>query len=208
MKSPYDGLREEQWRAKTEELLTAHPLDREEIIDITLSCWSAIFETKIGGKAQIGVHIFPRPQIMGTFLHELIPLEFSDRYPGTWRREEEAREKDLVFIPDPAQSVEIKTSSHKSKIFGNRSYAQQQGRTKKTKSGYYLAVNFEKFDRKKLDAQPRILRIRFGWLDGSDWVAQQSSTGQQAWLPPSIYDGKLLLIYSLSRRAVAELFRA
>ena len=40
-------------------------------------------------------------------------------------------------------SVEIKTSSNKSKIFGNRSYAQKSENEKKDKSGYYLAINFE-----------------------------------------------------------------
>ena len=194
MKSPYAGLREGQWQAKTEELLAAHPLDIEEIVDVTLACWEAILVTQIGGKAQIGVHIFPRPQIMGTFLHELIPLELSERYPGTWRREETADEKDLVFVPDSTQSVEIKTSSNKSRIFGNRSYAQKGNLTKKSKSGYYLAVNFEKFS--GTDSQPRILRIYFGWLDGSDWIGQKAATGQQARLPMAIYGGKLLLIHS------------
>lgn len=194
MNSPYAGLQEKQWQAKTAELLSAHPLDREEIVDVTLACWEAILATRIGGKAQIGVHIFPRPQIMGTFLHELIPLEFSDRYPGIWRREETADEKDLVFVPDPTQSVEIKTSSHKWQVFGNRSYAQQGKLTKKSKSGYYLTVNFGKFD--GTDVQPRIFRIYFGWLDGSDWIGQKAPTGQQARLPRTIYGGKLLLIHS------------
>ena len=87
MSDPYEGLREDQWRTKTEELLSAHPLDIDEVVDVVLGCWGSIFRTRIGGKALIGVHIFPRPQVMGSFLHELIPLEFSARYPGIWRRE-------------------------------------------------------------------------------------------------------------------------
>lgn len=47
---------------------------------------------------------------MGMFLHELIPLDFAARYPGIWRREQTANEKDLVYIPDADLSVEIKTS--------------------------------------------------------------------------------------------------
>jgi hypothetical protein len=88
------------------------------------------------------VDLFPRPQIMAYFLHELIPLEFSDRYPGIWRREETSDEKDLVYIPDQWFSVEIKTSSSNGRIFGNRSYTQETQTIKKSKSGYYLAVNF------------------------------------------------------------------
>ncbi len=195
MSSPYDGLDSSQWASKTEDLLAAHPLDKGEIVEVTLSAWDAIFATKIGGKAQIGVHIFPRPQIMGTFLHELIPLEFGDRYPGIWRREEAVSEKDLVHIPDAAFSVEIKTSSNKNQIFGNRSYAQKGNSSKKGKSGYYITVNFEKFDSSK--KQPRIRRICFGWIDGSDWIGQKSATGQQARLPQEIYGSKLLLLHSI-----------
>lgn len=96
------------------------------------------------GKTLIGVHVFPRPQIMGMFLHELIPLEFAERYPDIWRREQSVDEMDLVYIPDipdTEQSVEIKTSSSASRIFGNRSYAQSGKLLKKAKSGYYLTVN-------------------------------------------------------------------
>jgi len=108
-----------------------HPLNPHEIVEVVLTCWEAILRTKIGGKAQVGTHIFPRPQAMGTFLHELIPLELSDRYPGIWRRETSADEKDLVYIPDRDRSVEIKTSSSKNQVFGNRSYAQSGGNLKK-----------------------------------------------------------------------------
>lgn len=87
MSGPYVGLHRSRWEAKTQELLASHPLGADEIVEVVLSCWNAIFQTRIGGKAQIGVHIFPRPQIMGMFLHELIPLEFAERYPGIWRRE-------------------------------------------------------------------------------------------------------------------------
>lgn len=194
MKSPYHGLAIERWHEKTTELLDAHPLNCNEIVEVTLDCWSSIFRTKIGGRATIGVHIFPRPQIMGTFLHELIPLEFSSRYPKQWRREQSADEKDLVFVPDNKLSVEIKTSSHKSQIFGNRSYAQKSTARKKKRHGYFLTVNFEKF--KKGKSKPKILRICFGWLDDDDWIGQRAPTGQQAHLPGEIYGRKLLEIYS------------
>lgn len=193
MSSPYAGLGTNQWKARTEELVRAHPLTKEEIVDVTLGCWNSIFATKIGGKAQVGIHILPSPQTMGVFLHELIPLEFSDRYPGVWRREESADEKDLVHIPDPSLSVEIKTSSHRSQVFGNRSFAQPGNSTKKAKSGFYLTVNFEKFT--KSGRRPDIRAIRFGWLDDTDWKAQKAATGQQASLPSDVYDGKLLLIH-------------
>ena len=84
---------------------------------------------------------------MGSYLHELIPLEFEHRYPGTWRKQRTKNEKDLVYVPDDYFSVEIKSSSHKSNIFGNRSYGQQrlEADGQKKKSGFYLAINIEKF---------------------------------------------------------------
>ena len=195
MTSPYDGVLPERWHIKTEELLASHPLAKEEVVEVAHVCWDGIFDSVIAKRARIGVDIRPKPQVMGMFLHELIPLEFSSRYPGVWRRDDAAEEKDLVYVPDGSMSVEIKTSSHKTQIFGNRSYAQPRRRGKKAKSGYYIAINFEKFPRS--GRRPRIVRIHFGWLDGFDWVAQKAATGQQARLPAGVYGGKLRLIYAV-----------
>ncbi len=184
-----------QWRQKTLELIKAHPLDPTEILKVTQAVWEDIFESGIGSKPfKIGTDLFPKPQIMGFFLHELIPLEFIRRYPGQWRGEATARDKDMVYIPDPHFSIEIKTSSHKSKIFGNRSYAQEAKGNKKSKSGYYMAINFEKFS-KGATAIPSLLRVRFGWLDYTDWRGQAAATGQQANLSSEVEDGKLLELF-------------
>lgn len=194
MTSPYLGLPPEEWAARTAQLVEAHPLDAREIVAVTLSSWQAIFESRIG-RFRIGTEIAPKPQIMGFLLHELIPLEFSARYPATWSRERSASDKDLVYLPDPSLSVEIKTSSHRARIFGNRSYAQPADSTKKSKSGHYLAINFEAFRGK---SQPAITRIRFGWLDGADWIGQASQTGQRAGLDPAAEKSKLAVLYQRS----------
>jgi hypothetical protein len=193
--SPYAGLAENAWLKKTEELVSAHPLKTSEIRCVVLQAWSDIFDSKLGPhNFQIGRHIFPKPQIMGFFLHELIPLEIASRYPGKWRGDQTAADKDLVYIPDNLFSVEIKTSSHPTRIFGNRSYAQPaESVGKKNKSGYYLTVNFGKFDQS--GANPKILLIRFGWIDHSDWIGQAAASGQQAHLTPSADRLKLLTIH-------------
>lgn len=200
--SPYAGLPPHEWRAKTEELVGAYPLPPNDIVDATLKAWANIFESSLGG-FKIGVNIFPKPQIMGFFLHELIPLELSRKYPGQWREDRGAGEKDVVYIPNPLLSAEIKTSSHPSKIFGNRSYAQEgeTGKTKKDKSGYYIAVNFEPFTFNRQGepdpaVKPRVLKIRFGWLDHLDWTGQKAATGQQANLSTAVENGKLLTLYA------------
>lgn len=194
MTSPYAQLSPDMWSSKTQQLIAAYPLQMEELVDVVRSSWTSLFESRIGTKQfRIGEHLFPKPQIVAFFMHELIPLELAARYPGVWRGEETAADKDAVYIPNDAYSIEIKTSSHATQIFGNRSYAQQGGVGKKSKSGYYLAVNFDKV--KKGAPLPRLRRIRFGWLDHNDWLGQVAETGQQARLSPEVERGKLRLLF-------------
>ncbi|MBS0015874.1 MAG: ScaI family restriction endonuclease [Arthrospira sp. SH-MAG29] len=197
MESPYKQIPISDWESKTLELIQQHPLEPNEIYEVIMQVWREIFESNLTSRNyRIGVDLFPRPQIMGFFLHELIPLEFSNRYPGIWRREQNDYEKDLVYVPDDYFSIEIKTSSSKRNTYGNRSYAQQSstGKTpKKDKSGYYLAVNFQKFDQKQSETQtPEINLVRFGWIDFSDWQGQAAATGQQARLNADVEKYKLL----------------
>jgi hypothetical protein len=130
---------------------------------------------------------------MGFLLHALVPLELQSRYPTLWRPEARKDDKDIVYVPDSRFSVELKTSSHPSQIFGNRSYAQEQTGPGKSKSGYYLAVNFQKFGP---HGAPRVGLIRFGWLDHTDWIGQRAETGQQARLRTESERAKLLTVYS------------
>lgn len=193
-KSPYKGLRPELWEAKTKKLIAAHPLKSDEIVEVVLKAWGEIFASNIGTKPfRIGVHILPSPQIMAFLLHEIIPLELMDRYPGVWQRGQGFEKKDLVFIPDDFYSAEIKASSSGRQIYGNRSYAQIGKGARKSKAGYYLAINFEKFS--QTGVMPKITQIRFGWLDHEDWLGQQSPTGQQAHLSRDADHHKLLSIY-------------
>ena len=140
MQSPYTGLPVQYWEWKTRELIEQHPLDPQEIYDVVIQVWSEIFQSSITSRGyKIGIDLFPTPQIMGFFLHELIPLELASRYPGIWRRDRSAIEKDIVYIPNQEFSIEIKTSSSSRNTYGNRSYAQQSAtglKAKKDKSGY------------------------------------------------------------------------
>lgn len=191
--SPYKNLRQKDWLKKTEELVATHPVPKNEWVQIVLQAWHDIFDSSLGPKKfRIGEHIFPKPQIMGFLLHELIPLELESRYPNLWCGDRCATDKDLVYLPDDRFSVELKTSSHASQIFANRSYAQESSEGKKNKSGYYLAANFGKFSPM---LQPEIVMIRFGWIDHSDWIGQEAATGQQAHLSKAAYESKLLTLY-------------
>jgi hypothetical protein len=138
---------------------------------------------------------------MRYFLHELIPLELARRYPGIWRHKETATEKDLVCLLDDCFSIEIKTSSSNRNTYGNRSFTQLSTtgiEGKKNKSGYYLVVNFQKFNQKLQSSQlPQINLVRFGWLDREDWQGQATATGQQAKLSPAVERYKLLQLPTL-----------
>lgn len=194
---PYANSPVSEWPAITERLVSEHPLKSKEIVEIVLASWSSIFESSIGVHGfKIGQNIFPKPQIMGFFLHELIALEIAARYPDEWRGEINSSDKDIVYLKKNLYSIEIKTSSNPKHIFGNRSYAQESLTGKKSKSGYYLAVNFESLT--LTNTRPVILVIRFGWLDHTDWIAQKSPTGQQARLGLEIYTGKFKTLYSHS----------
>lgn len=193
--SPYIGVSVADWMTVTDRLISKHPLSTDKIVEIVLSSWASIFNSSIGvHQFKIGKDIFPKPQIMGFLIHELIALEVAAQFPNTWRGEETSGDKDIVCLSNDFFSVEIKTSSNPKHIFGNRSYAQDSSKSKKSKSGYYLTVNFEPFSTE--NSNPKILIIRFGWLDHDDWIGQKSSTGQQARLAPDVYKGKLKTLYS------------
>jgi hypothetical protein len=199
MISPYNGLSADRWRAKTREIIKQHLLNSHEIYQIVIKIRNEIFQSTFTTRGyKIGVDLFPRPQIIGALLHELIPLEFSSQYPGIWRREENKDEKDIVYIPDDYFSIELKTSSSSSNIYGNRSYPQKSlagKKSKKSKSGYYLAVNFQKFDNNIKGIQrPQITLVRFGWIDRDDWQGQKSQTGQQSRLSADVERYKLLIL--------------
>lgn len=192
MKSPYQGKAEEQWLKVTTKLINKHPL-KDEIVDVVLQSWEDIFNSKVGSYT-IGKEIFPGPQIMSFFLHELVAHNLSLKYQGVYKVGDAKTEKDIHNMEDPSLGIEVKASSNKDKIFANRSYAQPSSDSEtKDKNGYYLAINFEKFSKKV--KKPRIRLIRFGYLEHKDWIPQKSSTGQQAHLSEQAYKSKLITLY-------------
>lgn len=191
--SPYFDVPMEKRRHVTRDLLDLQPMSGPELIDAVISSWGDIFRSQIG-VARIGVDIQPAPQIMGYLLHELIPLTIS-KTNSDWRRDGSTNEKDLVYIPNEEYSIEIKTSSDKGKIWGNRSFGQDTDDvSKKAKSGYYCAVNFQKW---RDSPSPKIQSIRYGWLDSTDWIGQAAASGQKSSIPDVIYNTQLPQLYKL-----------
>lgn len=184
--SPYADVPPEQWPDITRKLVERHPL-KPFIVDFCLKSWQSILHGKINTYLNMLIcEMSVSPQATGALLHDVIPEYISRNVEGF--RKGNGKEKDIVCEYDDFYSMELKTSSQKS-IYGNRSYAKSAGG--KRKSGYYLAVRFEKINAN----QPELLSIQMGWLDHSDWIPQKSETGQQAALTKEAKEGKLLTLY-------------
>lgn len=79
--SPYENLPEIQWKETTKRLINDHPLSQDVLISTVLEAWDGILRTKIANELQIGIDIFPTPQILGNYLHELIPVLLEKNIP-------------------------------------------------------------------------------------------------------------------------------
>jgi hypothetical protein len=191
MSSPYAGKPESSWLRVTRRLVNLHPLKATLLREVALSTWQRLWQTTVGvGETSVKLSELRVPAtVVGYFFEVLFARELERREPRNWRGTQSKEEKDLVYLPNPAMSVEIKTSGQAGfKVYGNRSYGQKPGNdllVKKEKSGYYLTVNF--FNK-------TLTLIRFGWIDATDWDPQQAPTGQMAGLAPAVYQSKLLAI--------------
>lgn len=193
MKDPYPPD-VSKWPAVTDRMLRRFPIPASELVKIVLASWEDIFHSRIGARGfQIGREIWPEPQIMGFLLHELIPLNLATAYPGVWRRGSADNECDAVHLSNDDWSFEIKTSSSRSGIFGNRSYAHVAESAVKRRGSFFLAVNFGKFGAENV--RPEVTLVRLGFLSARDWVGQRAESGQQAHLTKEARAYKLRIIY-------------
>jgi len=189
--SPYSGRPESAWLGITGKLVEKHPLKRGVLLQAAISTWGTLWQTTVGsGRTSVGLAELKVPAtIIGYFFEILLAMELERRQPMVWRGSQSKDEKDLVYLPDPAFSVEIKTSGQRGfKVYGNRSYGQRTARdvpAKKEKSGYYITVNF---------FGQTLTLLRFGWIDADDWDPQEAPTGQMAGLGKAVYDYELLAI--------------
>jgi hypothetical protein len=191
MSSPYAGKPDSSWLGITKRLVNKHPLKPEVLREVALTTWERLWQTTVGaGPTQVKLSELKVPAtVVGYFFETLFARELEQREPSNWRGTQSKEEKDLVYLPNPTLSVEIKTSGQAGfKVYGNRSYGQKAGNdllVKKEKSGYYVTLNF---------FNQTLPLIRFGWIDAHDWDPQEAPTGQMAGLSPTVYQSKLLPI--------------
>jgi len=154
--------------------------------------WIDLYTASFGDPGlRIGADIFLPAQATGVILERLIAVHLHKKSPS-WRGGNTKVEKDIVYEPELKYSFEVKTSSSRSGLYGNRSTGHRaEGRTK-FRTGYYLVINY------KLptlnDPTGDLLNIRFGWIDDEDWVGQAQPTGQQASIGIELARLKLITI--------------
>jgi len=190
--SPYSDHPRSDWRKITEKLVKTFPLAMKDLVSAVEDAWEDLYTSSFGRTGlQIGADIFLPAQATGVILEKLIAVHLSDKFAG-WRGGREKFEKDIINENELKYSFEIKTSSSRAGLYGNRSTGHRsEGRTK-FRTGYYLVVNY-KLPREN-DPARELQNIRFGWIDDEDWVGQAQPTGQQASIGVELARLKLVTI--------------
>jgi len=192
--SPYTGYPEREWSAITTQLIDEFPLSSEVIISTVEEAWKDLYSSSFGDfRLQIGRDIFLPAQAIGVILERLIAVRLAHQNSG-WRGGQTKSEKDIVCTFNDRYSFEIKTSSSKNSFYGNRSTGYRSDNRLKSRTGYYLIINYKL--PKEDNLERKIWKIRFGWIDDQDWVGQNKPTGQQASIASKIAGLKLVTIKS------------
>jgi hypothetical protein len=155
----------------------AHPLSDEEIVEVVLAAWAELAATTTPTGLNLVSELGIAPRAIGDLLEKLIVRRLANAQPELWRGELCRNDKDVVCLQSARYSFEIKTSTSKASLAGNKSYASSSAAARKSKHGYYLVVNYDHPQRTR---HPQVRSIRFGWLDHEDWQPQSSDTGQRA----------------------------
>lgn len=176
--SPYAGCPQDEWPEITKALVEDFPINMADIVKVVEAAWSDLFNLSIGESGlRVGADIFLPAQATGVILERLIGVEMRKRFQG-WRSGLTKTEKDIVCENDLRFSFEIKTSSSRTGLYGNRSTGHRAEGRIKFRTGYYLVVNYKLPT--ETDPDKKLYNLRFGWIDDEDWIGQAKPTGQQA----------------------------
>jgi hypothetical protein len=190
--SPYVKHPRAEWPEITKKLVALFPLPMDVLVETVETAWSDLYNASFGDTGlRIGSDIFLPAQATGVILERLIGVHLNKRFPN-WRSGNTKVEKDIVCTNELKFSFEIKTSSSRAGLYGNRSTGHRaEGRTK-FRTGYYLVINYKL--PQESDTTRSIMNVRFGWIDDDDWVGQAQPTGQQASIGVELARLKLITI--------------
>ncbi|MDJ0579793.1 ScaI family restriction endonuclease [Crocosphaera sp.] len=192
--SPYIDYSEEEWPNITKQLVDNFPLLQDDLIYLVESAWEELFSSSLGNsQLKIGQDIFLPAQATGVILEKLIAVILTENYSG-WRGGQTKQEKDIIYVNNDRYSFEIKTSSSKNGLYGNRSTGHRSSDRTKYRTGYYLVINYKL--PKEEDLTRQLWKIRFGWIDDEDWLGQNKPTGQQASIGAKLARLKLITLKS------------
>jgi hypothetical protein len=188
--SPYQGLCVDLWLARTNVLIDKFPLSRSQLFDVVVEAWKDLISTRFGRRGlRIGHGIDMPPSALGSLIEKLVAAVLED-VSGSFRGGlSQAIDKDIICEDDPSFSFEIKTSTNNRGVYGNKSQGQTSSKSKKIRVGYHLVINYQIPSPACPDGK---FIVRFGWLDNSDWKAQDANSGQSAHVPAHIMDVKLV----------------
>lgn len=192
--SPYTDHPQEKWLNITQQVVDNFPLSRDDLIVLVESAWEELFSSSFGdSQLKIGQDIFLPAQATGIILEKLISVILTKNYSG-WRGGKKKQDKDIICINNDRYSFEIKTSSSKNGLYGNRSTGHRSSDRTKYRTGYYLVINYKL--PKEEDLSRQLWKIRFGWIDDEDWLGQSKPTGQQASIGAKLARLKLITLKS------------
>ena len=119
--SPYSGKPESEWLGITQRPISDHPLKQDVLRDAVIKTWSTLWQTTVGaGETSVRLTDLNVPAtVVGYFFEVLLARDLEGREPALWHGTQSKEQKDLVYIPDPNLSIEIKTSGQAGfKVYG------------------------------------------------------------------------------------------
>lgn len=167
-----------------------HILPKQALLNVVNHSWKTLWTTRIG---RLPLSSFNKldAQVVGKFFQEIMMYNLYESDPYTWADPEKARNPklpDFVCISDPQYSFELKMCGQVGSrvVYGNRCSAQGfRSPAGKSRDGWMLTINY---------TDTRINLIRFGYIHGTDWIGQQSASGNAARLHPEAYQRKLEVV--------------
>jgi len=167
-----------------------HILPKQVLLNTVNQSWKTLWTTRIGRQP---LHAFQKldAQVIGKFFQEIMMYSLYEHDPYTWADPEKARNPklpDFVCVKDPKHSFELKMCGQSGSrvVYGNRCSSQGfKSPVGKSRDGWMLTINY---------TGTRINLVRFGYIHGTDWIGQASSSGNSARLHPDTYKNKLEVI--------------
>lgn len=166
----------------------SHILPHSTLLRVVDASWASLWNTRIGKRPLRALRL--DAQVVGKLFQELMTHELHAWDPIMWAHplaHRSHKDPDFVCV-DSRYSFELKMCSQQGSrhVYGNRcsspGYMSAKGRSR---DGWMMTINY---------SGTRINLIRFGYIHGTDWIGQESASGNSARLRVHTYDSKLQVV--------------